>query len=422
MLEILSLIFILIFFTIAIYTKPGLTPGKMIYMVFALTSLSVFTDEYSDTTLTIALIIHAILISYIIIESLNFATCAPKKISTISQPELKTIVLICWIMGAPSIAILLSMIIESGGIFSYFSSLSYRVIAWRGEGLKIATLKSFAVFNLIYFCAIALSTQKKTTSWFLFFAHFTIFLFIGISSGSRNTLLLNIVLMIFIFQITNRHISKPKLLALVLVVASLLLSLGTLRDSAKFTEDGVNITSSDSSGIKNQTLSYSIKPIEIIIQQTPVDLELGKTYLSLVTNFIPRALWEEKWKTSGIVFTERYLGNLWDGSSYMSPGFIAEGIMNFGYAFGVIFAFILLIANLALLYYLHKRIEKTKNITLRSLIAIIAFMYYCFSVSNLFFAEFTTNYFNLSLRLIPLFLLYVVVKIFTIKAPRHQEK
>ena len=61
------------------------------------------------------------------------------------------------------------------------------------------------------------------------------------------------------------------------------------------------------------------------------------TLLSLVTNAVPRDWWPDKPDSGGIYFTKVYTGDAWEGASNLTPTFLGEGVINFGWIFGILF-------------------------------------------------------------------------------------
>ena len=65
-----------------------------------------------------------------------------------------------------------------------------------------------------------------------------------------------------------------------------------------------------------------------MIRSSPV--LLGKTYVSAITNLVPRSIWPDKFDTGGIEFNEYYLNDKYEGLSYISPSLFGELVLNFG--------------------------------------------------------------------------------------------
>lgn len=387
-------------------SKLILTPCALVFLILFLTTSGIFFYQPEFIVLLYVFFLYVFIIIALLVERFitrKYYTKLNHKFINLKHVSLYYYLL--WLFSLPSVVVMFSLIYSAGGVVEYMISLASRVDQWKGKGFIIMILKSYPVFNLLYFCVLFLHQRRSFFNKFFYLIHFFGFVCIALATGSRNTLLLNIFLMLLFCIIVGRPLSKKIVLTVGCIGLMLLLALGVLRNS--WFSNHTPVGQSDISFIeKNKTLLYSIDPLETVLSSTRIEsgeIYHGATYLSLITNFVPRSLWSDKFKTGGVLLTEDYYDDRWGGFSYISPGFFVEGIINFGYVGGALFAFLFLVINFIFLIFFYKKILSFKSLSLNNIFLIVIYMYFVFSVSNVFFAEFTTNYFNLILRLIPLF-------------------
>ena len=92
---------------------------------------------------------------------------------------------------------------------------------------------------------------------------------------------------------------------------------------------------------ERSTSIYGIIPLNIIYSSEFNNFQYGLTYLTSVSNFIPKFIWPGKPASSGIILTKFYWGANYEGSTNFSTGIVAEGVMNYGYALGPFIGFFL---------------------------------------------------------------------------------
>ena len=71
-------------------------------------------------------------------------------------------------------------------------------------------------------------------------------------------------------------------------------------------------------------------------------LSYGMTYLTAITNLVPRSIWPSKPDPGGVVFTRDYTNGMYDEFNQYSTGLFPEAIINFGMIGGFIFGSLLL--------------------------------------------------------------------------------
>ena len=246
------------------------------------------------------------------------------------------------------------MIWHFGGIEGYFRSISLRVVEWAGFGWARTLIAIYVPINIVYF-GIGLRQRRSGKWWTLYGIHFAIVISMGLLSGSRS-ILLNVCLI----QLLSYHYIRTQVkaqyalfLAGTLVVASMTLAVArniVKLEGGSFTTGSSNTQSASSVSSSVASFSYGIAPLEIIANTEYPVLANGSTFFSLFTNAIPRDIWPNKPESGGVFFTKNYVGDIWRGYSNLTPTFLGEWIINFGWDIGIVgfflsFGFFLLRLN-----------------------------------------------------------------------------
>ena len=310
-----------------------------------------------------------------------------------------------WILTTIPVFFQLLLIQAMGGIEDYIFSMTLRVVEWQGYGVHILMIRSILVINLLYFIIIikADGVTKLEVVGFLF--NFLIFVGLALMTSSRSTLLVNISLMLITYYYFHKKIAFIKIAFFSIVLLFTALVLGVARKGYSIKEGKLNTGLSNTNVTQSLEISnftYGVFPLEQILDANSIkNLYYGKTYLSVFTNVIPRSIWPKKPDTGGVVFTKDY-HDVHGGYSNYSTGFIVEGIINFGYLPGFIFAFLLLtFTYLLFFFYVFK-----KN-TLRNLIIYFAvYPNLLFLIPTYLHGEFTTVSHSIFLNKILLIIIF----------------
>jgi hypothetical protein len=105
-------------------------------------------------------------------------------------------------------------------------------------------------------------------------------------------------------------------------------------------------------------LNYGVLPLKILLYASDLQLAHGSTLISVLTNPIPRNFWPEKPDTGGVFFTKVYTGDAWDGASNLTPTFLGEGVINFGWLGGLLF---FVVASLLLMWCVVSYYKRTQS-------------------------------------------------------------
>ncbi|MGB3807344.1 MAG: O-antigen polymerase [Erythrobacter sp.] len=244
-------------------------------------------------------------------------------------------VLVLWALSGPSIFAQYYMINELGGIAAYVGSIETRVQDWSGYGWARTLIGLMSTLNVAYF-AIGLVRRRESWWWGLFALHFAITFFLGLGTGSRGGMLNILALLAIAFHYLKRPIGIPAASGLVVVLVGAASLFGVARSNLKL-EDGQLTTglATSTESFSLNSFFYGIEPLDYITRAPQLILAEGSTFLSFFTNAIPREIYPDKPDTGGVFFTINYAGNAWQGLSNLTPTFLGEWIINFGYLAGI---------------------------------------------------------------------------------------
>ncbi|WP_203250251.1 hypothetical protein [Cysteiniphilum marinum] len=157
--------------------------------------------------------------------------------------------------------------------------------------------------------------------------------------------------------------------------------------------------------------NYGVTPLNIIYEHDFDNLQYGMTYVSAITNLIPREIFPAKPESGGTVLT--HIIHKGDLTSAYSPGVIAEGILNFGYSIGPVFGLILLfVVNYILVYiYIRFRLALRARFSLPIVDWGVLYLFSVMLCALMFYSEFTASIGTLLIFV----LLYVILRILVLK-------
>ena len=143
----------------------------------------------------------------------------------------------------------------------------------------------------------------------------------GLLSGSRSYVGISLVGMYVIWS----YILKPqKIIYVTLIFIFLIVFFGVtgavINNYSEILDEGWLASVFAGDKFKNSQMAYSVNPLEIIFGASKIIYGVsksvfagGSTYLSLLVNWILRAIFPWKPDTSGIIFTRVYTEDYWGG-------------------------------------------------------------------------------------------------------------
>lgn len=298
---------------------------------------------------------------------------------------------IVWLLTIPPVVVMLYYVYDAGGLSQYFGVLARRVDAWKGQGAMTVLLNTLPVLNLVYFGSVVSTRKTNRKQEILYGLHFIIFVIIGLLTASRSYIGISILGMCVVWAYLVR---VPRLRHLVIVSLALVLFagfMGAARNDyhAGMTVDSVGRMLADTK-FETAQVGYGVSPLEVIFESPERVYMWGGTYLTLVTNMVPRAIWPDKPDTAGVIFTREYTPDQ-TGLSYFATGAVTEAILNFGKTFGVLFGltfnFLLFILG-SILYNRYICGDGSSNRYV-GLLFVVGFYYVVLSISKFSYGEFT---------------------------------
>jgi hypothetical protein len=243
------------------------------------------------------------------------------------------------------------------GLEGYINIIGNRVIETRGLGWAKTLTATILILNLIYF-AIGLTRRRSKLWWGLWGLHLLVVLAMGALSGSRGSILTVFPLQLFLFHYVRRPVKIIYALPIGLALVGAAIVIGIVRQGLRLDEGAV----STGLGVQDQALSlaifnYGVLPLKILLHAADLQLADGSTLISVLTNPIPRDFWPDKPDTGGVFFTKVYTGDAWEGASNLTPTFLGEGVINFGWLGGLTF---FIVSSLVLMFWIvryYKRIR-----------------------------------------------------------------
>ncbi|HEX3848254.1 MAG TPA: O-antigen polymerase [Steroidobacteraceae bacterium] len=299
-----------------------------------------------------------------------------------------------WVASLPAIAAQIYIVHLFDGIQGYINMIGNRVLETRGLGPAKTVVSTISILNLMYF-AVGLTRARSRLWWSAYVFHVLLVLAIGLLSGSRGSTLTVFVMQIFVFHYVRRRVRLAHALSIAAVLLGFAVVLGVMREGLRVDDAGVTtgLDSSSDPGASLSTFFLGVQPLKILVGADDLRLAHGETLLSLVTNVIPRAWWPEKPDTGGVFFTKVYTDDAWDGASNLTPTFLGEWIMNFGWGAGIAcFA----VASAILMYltiaYYRRTMAKLRGpVDARTAMDVVVYVYVLWAVVGLMVGEVTNT-------------------------------
>ncbi|GGK60681.1 hypothetical protein GCM10007963_30930 [Lutibacter litoralis] len=187
---------------------------------------------------------------------------------------------------------------------------------------------------------------------------------------------------------------------------------GKLKSGLNNSEVSINFS-------KFSNFQYGLQPLEKTIDQTNLfELEYGLTYLTAVTNLIPRKIWPNKPESGGVIITKKHFGDPFGGFSNYTTGLIPEAIINFGILGGVLIAPLILGVLIMFLLNYQKKLKylMVRNSSFKKNILILGvYPFLLIGINSYTYAEFTTNTISMMVYKVLLFVIclnFIFSKVF----------
>jgi hypothetical protein len=328
------------------------------------------------------------------------------------RPDARHFVLWIWALSLPAIAGEVFLLWKFGGFQAYVNIISNRVIEFRGLGWALTLGATLATFNLAYF-ALGLTRTRSRLWWGLYLVHFSLALAVGLLSGSRGGTLNLIAMQLFCYHYIKGNIRVSRVLPAAVALLACAMLLGIVRNAVKLEDGAVETGLGDrEQTLEFSTFQYGVIPLQLLLDADHLHLAYGMTLVTLVTNVVPRDWWPDKPDTGGVFFTKEYTGDAWNGASNLTPTFLGEGIINFGWVVGIaFFAFTYpLLMYLTVSYYRRTVMAARAELGPAVALAVVMYVSVMWSVVALMTAEVTATVLSTLLtKVAPLLLLGAVL-------------
>lgn len=391
------------------------SPGKFYHMSLTVFFADVFLSEQNGY-------VYAVYTGFIFLGmaiSLLEAYTLVKRGKSPRRPEpsrrLPTrFVVVLWGFSIVPVLAQCYLIDITGGLSALTLTIAHRVAEWRGLGPLVMLIKLIAPINLVYF-AVGLAYMKRwrRTWWLLYFAHLALFLAVAALQGSRGFILLQFVFMTVVYHYLKSPIKLRYAVAggaTLLIIAALL---GTVRNNLSRLHELDSLSDMQGDTLNLKIFSYGVNPLNVVFEREFTDYQYGKTFLTPMTNFVPRRMWAKKFESGGVVLTKFLRGRHYLGLSHMSTGIVTESILNFGYPFGIFWGFLLLTLVIILLTRLYDRLRTAldKSGPLSRVWVVLVYTYVASIGGSLLFGELQSQVGGLFIRLILLSLVILALRL-----------
>lgn len=377
---------------------------------------------FSDYDLSVHIVYFIILISLLISSGFYFVKHSriknePRKetISKFTIPKWgysDRIILIFWILSIPSIISQLYLINMFGGIFEYAIAAKMGTKEFWGLGpLKtiINTIYPVATFYYTYTLIAKPNIRQKI----LFSLYFLIVLVVSLLLLSRGTLVGQILTMIIIYHLIKSRISMLKISMLIISLLLFVSIYGVVRENFKLDNNGIDLGLTNHENIvKSEWTEFGVFPLEKVLTNNNIEPSYGMTYITLITNFVPRKIWPEKPDPGGVVFTRDYAPGLYDEYNQYTTGIFPEAIINFGIIGGIIFGFFQLTALMLALSYIHIKYFRNKFIVDKphKIFSLLVYVYSLQTIPFMITGEFTNMLYTLTVKIITVYCVFIIFR------------
>jgi hypothetical protein len=320
------------------------SPGKFYHMSLTVYFADVFFSEQSGY-------VYAVCFAFILVgmfmSIVEAYTLSQRRVALIRRKPSDIVpswfVIVLWGLSIVPVWAQWHMIHLTGGLASLATSIVHRVAEHRGLGALTMLIKLIAPINLVYFGVGLVYRKRHAGAWWLVYcAHLLVFIAVALPRGSRGFLLHHFVFMMVLYHYFRKPIKLRYALAGGAVLLIIAAFLGAVRQNITRINSVDSLKGMNGGALRLTIFSYGLMPLNVVFSDEFTEYQYGKTFLTPVTNLVPRQIWPEKFDSGGVVLTRFALGREYTGMSNMSTGIVAESILNFGYPLGLLCAFAIL--------------------------------------------------------------------------------
>jgi hypothetical protein len=252
--------------------------------------------------------------------------------------------LIVWLLSAIPLLVQFVVVYSAGGLTSFIGNLGGRVAWMSGMGPILILLRWLPIINMCY--VSILFCKRGISYWSVIFGilHTLLCVGNGLLVGSRSSSMFPLLFAVLACHYCRKRFSTFLLFALCISFIVLSAYLGAVRETIKVDQSEIILAKKEgASDYRWSNFIYGLMGVDTVSEAQVENLQYGLTYITALTNFIPRNIWPGKPDTGGVIFTKEYLGDMWGGASYATPGLFGEAMINFGLDSGLVIGVFLLL-------------------------------------------------------------------------------
>lgn len=302
-----------------------------------------------------------------------------------------------WALTLVPVVLLLMLINLNGGFCAFLNSIASRVLAWSGMGFFVKGIELMPIINFFYFHQGLVARHRSKIWWILYGVHLTLLLLMSLMHGSRSALLAPLLILILIYNYVSARVGLVKLALTGAAIFVVAIGLGAVRNQIKcdtqtgaislpspkvvekhlsnsadsFTRRAFKMPekgSDNSSTIVSSLFPQVRLPLESsygimglsIVGTNSIEPLWGLTFATCVTDLVPRSWWPGKPDNAAVAITKLTAQERYTGRTHLTPGIIAESILNFGHVPGYIIGLILFVLVAAITQTLYHAIVSRK--------------------------------------------------------------
>lgn len=408
--------YILTLFNCLFITRSIISP----IMIFIVNSGVFFSSIFLNSHSVLAYVIY-----FTILSCINFHNILIYKWVNVSNnikvthalfyPKTKFLFILLFIT-----LVLYLFINKFGGLFTFIIASKRGTEEFYGLGHYKTAVGMIYPLGLISYILYSFNVSKKPLDFIINFIIQLFVIFIALLSMSRGTIINYFISLFLCSFILGQKFSKLTYVSFAIIALTFASFLGSVRETINFNDSSFSLgVENTDTKFKTEWMEFGTFPIDQIYYNQNNELSYGLTYLTAITNLVPRAIWPKKPDPGGVVFTRDYTNGMYDEFNQYSTGLFPEAMINFGIFGGYIFGvslFLFLTIGSSYLYYKYI-LNKFYIHSIKDAFILTFYIYLFLSIPALLTAEFTNVITALIIKFLTLLFFYYIlkIKIFNIK-------
>jgi len=409
------LIFITLLLCLFLYgiNQDIFSPAKIFVINLVVYHFDIFLNDYSLAT-QVTYVFYVFLafllgwLEFFYHRNISLKPCIDKRQYFIEKIKNQRVHGLIWFASSLPLLAQLYMFHHFGGVQQYLTALPGKVITFQGLGFYLIAISLFQVINLVYFTYLIMRVDCKKRELFIYLLHLSLGIALAVLSASRTGILIYFVYVAIILHYFYRPI---RIITLMFLGVFLLLSAGVLEVTRyNFSIDAIPTALKNKNIGQGAHFKYGLVPLELVYSRDITELHYGATYVSLVTNFIPRSIYPEKPDSGGVIFTDAYARDKIAKTTNLATGLLPEAFINFSFIGGVLFSIVAFILMFIPLLKYYTCMIRNKSSGFYSSLRFPAYMLICNGVGAILVVEFTNLFLFLIIKVVFIVLLVCVIR------------